>query len=414
MSSRRSLLLSWLVVCAGCVASEDPGQLVGGVPPFGNGSDGIFDSGGNGKTTELNTNPTPLVGSAGAQHVSVGSSMGFVAGQTVLLHDSQGTQAGHWELVRVAAVAGTTLTLTRALAHDYPASDHAQALIVPQLSDVNVRAGDNVTGPNWDGMTGGIVAFAANGTVTIAGSLYQSGAGFRGATHHPQCPNNVYQCMPGKSGESSLGPSLASSMPNGAGGGGGGAGECNEGGGGSYGSAGSSPGGGMPSSGCSDPSAASPGVAGTVAGDPDLRTTILFGGAGGEGGGDDNSVGPGPGGNGGGIIMIFAPTIVVSGRVDVSGDDGHDGIGADRCATGCGSGGGGGGAGGAIYFATQRLTITGTVIALGGKGGNCSCMGGGWRSMESSGPPGGVGGVGRIAAHGAIVNGATNPPLVTD
>jgi hypothetical protein len=112
--------------------------------------------------------------------------------------------------------------------------------------------------------------------------------------------------------------------------------------------------------------------------------------------------------------MIFASQIAISGRLDVSGDDGQDGAGNHGCGMGCGSGGGGAGAGGALYFETQHIAITGTVSALGGKGGNCSCngVGGGWHMPPMMYAPAGDGGAGRISTHGATVTGTTMPPLV--
>jgi hypothetical protein len=429
MRYRRALFL-WLACLTSCIASEDVSRLTGGAPRahdggmppppprFGTGSDGGFDSGGSADPNHpviLNSTHTPVSGSAGSSSITVGDGSKLAANNLVLLHDTQGANAGHWELARIQSVSGNNVTLTGPLAHDYPGTDKCQLVTVPQYTDFIVRNGDNVTGPNWDGNSGGIVAFSATGTVTVAGSLYQGAAGFRGPNHNPGCPQ-TYQCMPGNSGESATGPSQPSSKPNGAGGGGGGVGECNEGGGGSYGTAGTgSVMGGSAATECM-PSSNSPGEAGAVSGDADLRTTILFGGAGGEGGADGDSIAPGHGGNGGGIIMIFAAQVNVSGSIDASGDDGQDGAGNDRCATGCGSGGGAGGAGGAIYFDTKTLSITGNVTALGGKGGNCSCNGVsmGWHQPPMSYPSAGGGGSGRIAAHGASVTGTTNPSLFAD
>jgi hypothetical protein len=403
MSVGRLVALTGLIA-AGCLAGEDPSRLVGGPARYGYGTDGPIDTNGD---MDVSGTRTIASGAAGASELSVVKSDGFAAGNIVLVHDTQGAHAGTWELALIASVRPGVLVLSRPLAHSYPATDHAQAVRIFQHDVIDINAGTEVTGPKWDGNTGGIIALMAQTGINIAGSLAANGAGFRGTRHEDGCPM-TYSCMAGVSGESSLGAGQSGRGPNGAGGGGGGVGECNQGGGGAHGVAGSDA---APSSlaatdSCAG-SSAQPGKAGLVAADARLGDSILFGGAGGEGGGDDDSLDPGGGGNGGGIIMLFAPTINVTGTVAANGDDGRDGTAGNRrvCVGGCGSGGGGGGAGGAIYFVGNQITVSGSVTALGGGSGACSCAG--------VATDGGEGGVGRIAVRGQL-GGVTKPPFAVE
>jgi hypothetical protein len=393
------------LMSAGCVASQDPSLLTGGPARYGRGSDGPLDSGGN-RNTNVNTVVTVASGRAGSRQLTVAKTDELIAGTLVLVHDSQGAGAGTWELALIERVSAGMLTLTKPLQHSYPPEDHAQAVRVLQHDVIELRSGDGMTAPNWDGTSGGILALMASTRITIDGDLHQNGAGFRGERRDDSCPM-TFQCLAGVSGESALGAGSAGGGVNGAGGGGGGIGECNQGGGGAYGGVGGGASASMLGDGIDscDGSGSAPGGGGAVAGSDALGEVILFGGAGGEGGGDDDSVAPGGGGDGGGIIMLWAPEITINGHIGVDGANGGPGTaGSARrtCATGCGAGGGGGGAGGAVYLVGDKVAISGTVTARGGSGGACSCTDGG---------DGGAGGAGRIGVHAADVSGVTDPPF---
>jgi hypothetical protein len=285
------------------------------------------------------------------------------------------------------------------------------------FNGLTVPASATLTAPAWNGTTGGILAFIDNGTTTIAGTVTMAGNGFRGQNDSSICEQNGSPwCNNGNldtgpeilsgQGESALGLGAASNLNNGAGGGGGvGGQDCGQGGGGAYGAAGTV-GINYASHTCAmlkDPNNDS--APGAVAGNANLATSILFGGAGGEGGWDEDGAYPGPGGNGGGIIFAMSRQLVVTGNIVADGSVGGNGSNTPTgtCAAGgSGMGGGGGGAGGAVYVISPNATLgTGLVTANGGNGGLCS-------GGEPTG--GGPGGVGRVDVIGATSTGTTVPP----
>jgi hypothetical protein len=102
----------------------------------------------------------------------------------------------------------------------------------------------------------------------------------------------------------------------------------------------------------------------------------LVGGGGGGSGGDASCGGAcgWPGGGGGGAIQIAArASILVSGSINTSGGDGH-GVTSGIDSVG---GAGGGGSGGAILLESPAITISGYLIANGGRGGTGAAGSGG-------------------------------------
>lgn len=376
-------------------------------PGHGNGADGTLavDNG----EKLVGTVRTVASGASGTTTLAVVSSDGFGAGDLVLVHDSQGAGAGRWELATLAGVQAGQLALTAPLINDYPSSDRAQAVRVPQYSDVHVAAGATLSAPAWDGQTGGILALAATGTVAVDGTIDMSGRGYRGARHDASCPMTI-ECVAGVAGESPLGPGAMGPAANASGGGGGEAGDCNLGGGGGYGTAGrTGPGLGSNAT-CSSAPVTHDGAAGAVAGEPDLSSRLLFGGAGGEGGADNDGSAPGAGGSGGGIVVLLAGSVRVgAGALHSDGARGGDGSGSS-CSSACGEGGGGGGAGGAVFVVAGSASLgSGQVTARGAVGGRCAsdagCQGVPW----NDGTLGGSGGVGRIDVRAGAMTGATDP-----
>ncbi|MBK9258441.1 MAG: hypothetical protein IPM54_01240 [Polyangiaceae bacterium] len=124
------------------------------------------------------------------------------AGDLVMLYQAQGASidttdtnaygnvtdinnAGHYELVRVTAIAGSTLTLDVScggVKHAYTAAGRAQVVRVPQLSSLTVNSNASVVGGPWDGLRGGVVALHVTGATTLVGTgaIDASGIGFRG------------------------------------------------------------------------------------------------------------------------------------------------------------------------------------------------------------------------------------------
>ena len=330
-------------------------------PPstYGDGSDGPRTI--STDTTDPATDAT-CSGSAGSLSLNFGNaSSAFLSGKPVLIHQTQGSGAGTWMRNRIVSVSGTTSgTLSIAIPLNATYTTGAQVMVLPQYTDVTVN-----TGITWGGriawasgsgtiLTGGIFAFLANGTVTIDGTIGESGDGFRGGQKPPS--GTGYQ------GEGIAGPQGTQSSAANSNGGGGGVptGGGGGGGGGGNGSAGSNGGG-------------SGGTGGSAVGSADLTTQINLGGGGGsgiEGGG-------GIGYRGGGIVIFTAAKLVWAGSGAVTS------VGADGEAGTSGGGGGGAGAGGSVWIRALSEVGTRRINVSGGTGG------------DGSGAAGGNGGVGR-------------------
>jgi len=324
----------------------------------GSGSDGPLAVSG---SVVINTVSAAATGTSGQTILTLAAAAGFGIGQSILLHQTQGTNAGDWERAVVAGIAGSVLTLTQPLQHSYTstgANNHAQAIVAPQYTDVTVPVGQSLAAPTWNGTTGGILVFNASGTVTVAGTVSMKGRGYRGGVGNSNDPGTVaYKTQ----GESYTGPGVSGLTTNvaNAGGGNGGAkqGGCEGGGGGggAYTAAGTN--GGAHAS-CSP--IIRGGVGGSLYGDAALAK-IFFGSGGGSGGYTTSSA-LGRGGDGGGIVMMFANQITITSSIDASGTDGTIEFGD--------YGGGGGAAGGSIYLSdVQPVVGFAKVNVAGGVGG---------------------------------------------
>ena len=157
----------------------------------------------------------------------------LATGDEVLLVSMQGTptandNVGHFDLLKIANVSGSTVTFTTAKTQTYGASAEAGAdngigtgatdqkvalLRVPQLGELTVPGGVTVNAAAWDGLTGGIVALRAHklvvdGTISAAGLGYRSG---RWSRDDADCSDSVQT----ESGESFTGPAVAQTANNG-------------------------------------------------------------------------------------------------------------------------------------------------------------------------------------------------------
>ena len=212
---------------------------------FGNGSDGPLDLSApvpTGGTFDLAQTPrgpglppyAPSLQVLGlnARAVQIqGSIAGFAAGDDVMLIELQGayagtaTAAGTWELLRVASVADGTVNFTTPILGTYsnapgaPLAGEKIALQrIPQFTNVNVPANVTLTASAWDGTQGGILAFRANGSVTVAsaGRISADAIGYRAGTATTATINQAGESYAGQPS-----PASAPSMRNaGAGGGG--------------------------------------------------------------------------------------------------------------------------------------------------------------------------------------------------
>ena len=163
------------------------------------GKDGAFTA--TAANTTINNYTTLTAGAnAGDATITVASAAGITAGDVLLVYQAQGAtistvnantygavsalgNAGRYEYVSVASVAGNTITLGRAcdltpLRFSY--NNSAQVLRVPQYSSLTVNAGASIVPQVWNGSTGGVVAAIVDGTATVNGSINANARGFRG------------------------------------------------------------------------------------------------------------------------------------------------------------------------------------------------------------------------------------------
>ena len=346
---------------------------------FGNGSDGAL-------TISADTTDTPIDSACTgtvATTTLTATNASFAAGQVILIHQSQGTGAGTYQRNKIISYTAGTITLDQALNATYTTG--AQVLVLKQYTNVTVNSGKTWTVKAWNGTTGGILAFLANGTVTVNGTITASGSdtttvtgynatvsgstggGFRGGNGY------IYSSNPpgstGQAGEGTTGAALVQNAANGNGGGGGtrNIGGSSGGGGGGNGTAGTVGGG----------NDATNGQGGGVSSNAEL-TTMTFGGGGGGPSYYSSSGGTvGGGASGAGIIFISSVNITVSGNIAANG--GNGGVGTDI-------GQGGSGAGGSILIKCQTGTLgSGKITATGGNPINTTTGYGGYKGNGGDG-----------------------------
>ncbi len=332
---------------------------------------------------------------AGAD-VTLSAADGLVAGDEVLIVSLHGSDAaygsvGTYEFGFVSAVSGTSVTLDAGLletfgeASNADLSDQAIVLVrVAQYTDVTIGGAGLLTAGTWDGAVGGVLAFRATGTVSIAsgGAVAADEAGYAGGTTGTYVDGDAFQ------GESYAGAGDGN-LPGGSG--------YNEyagywmnnyGGGGALvtGGGGEHAGGATPGDSWNGGAAAAP-EPGEVYGEIDL--TRLFFGSGGAGVWRGGSY-PGSGGGGGGIVYIGASALSADGAEAITALGGT----TSHWATGSWTYGAGGGAGGSIWLVADTLTLAGGAIdAQGGLGESTHIR------------IGGDGGVGRVRVDCNAVNG---------
>ncbi len=369
---------------------------------FGDGRDGPL-------TISTDTNDIPIdsvaTGLAGTNILNA-TNPDFSAGQKILIIQMQNTKAGFYEINEIASYAEGTITTVDPLDYDYSSGvSKGQVLVLKQYTDVTVESGKRWNVKGWNGNTGGILAFLADGTVTIDGTINGSSTrieaddtpggppiGFHGGgtKYSSSCPGNF-----GQYGESYI-SSATCAINNSPHGGGGGTSESVEppslrggGGGGGYGTPGED----------GETRNKPAGLGGESYGNADM-SRIFLGSGGGAGG--DWSGNASKGGAGGGAVIIFSANIVVNntGTIQVNGADGQ------QEPAGSIVGGGGGGSGGTVFIKAQTATLgTNLVEALGGDG---------FVPDSPNGASGGNGGVGRIRVEYIdSLTGTTNPAAST-
>ncbi|MFN8494293.1 MAG: PKD domain-containing protein [Caldilineaceae bacterium] len=351
------------------------GQGTASADMFGDGRDSVMPSSGNLDNDHGFGVGIVNSGSAGSTSINV-SDVNNVArinpGDVVLVHQTQGNNAGCWEMNKaVSDFAGGTATyqLAMPLKCSYVSdsgNNHAQILRVPQYSTCNVT-GTVTPIAAWNGNWGGIFAVMCNGTMNVTGSINANAWGYRGGL------GDIDSWA--WTGEGEQSPSIRRGIADPPGNGGGATHvSCAGGGNGTAGVSGGE------------------GTVGDLAGTSDLSSMVMGGGGGGAG----DIVNSGSGGSGGGIVVIAAKAISISGAISSNGGAGQDASSDHR--------GGCGGAGGSIFIRSQVLdSSANTMNALAGMRGN----GAPWRQN-------GDGGAGRIRVEYCnIFTGTTNPPTST-
>jgi hypothetical protein len=370
---------------------------------FGDGRDGVMPSSGNLNNDHGAAAGIVNSGSAGSTSITVSDAYAVARinpGDVVLIHQTQGTNAGAWELNKAVSdfTDSGTFTLQKPLQYNYSTSGNnkAQILRVPQYSICNVT-GTVTPLAGWNGNWGGILAVMCSGTMTVSGSINASGYGYRGGAAPPSV-----QRATGRIGETWVGDNNipATSRSSSATGGGGAynnnADAGSGGGGGGYASSGTSGAFGHATNG------SGPGQGGGTVGYSDLNIQTFFGGGGGSGSNSYTSDQPnnlgGAGGAGGGFVYITAAILNVTGQIATNGANGLP-------ATGHATGNGAGGAGGSLLIRSKVAILNASNVgAVGGLGANAGAFV----------IFGGDGGVGRIRVeHCDTLTGTTNPPSST-
>jgi hypothetical protein len=333
---------------------------------------------------------------AGSTSITVTSAASFSPGDLVMVWQVGGltpipasgsaaainltsSNTGRWELARIVAKNGNTLTTSESFVNAFPATG-VQLVRVPEYTSITVSGSGFITAPAWNGATGGIVAFLATGTVTlnVAQAIRVSGLGFRGGLYITDASGTLGRSgldepapFGGQKGEGIVLSNYGSSFTgrgNFANGGGGGVAFKSGGGGGSNWAAGGT---GGNSENTTDGNRAVGGLGGAPINYTDYGHLVL-GGGGGAGHGDGAS--GRAGGAGGGVVFIRCAASTGSGAINASG------VTAQATTT---DGAGGGGAGGTIYFRVAGNTTT-SLLAVGGTGGTVG--------NTTAGPGGGGGG----------------------
>lgn len=353
-----------------------PAMAAAQVQQLGEGRDGPLD------VSALNTiinaaSPLSADAAAGDPLVTVADSTPFSAGAMVLVvqtqwrSDGERFRIGEYSLHFIERVVGPRLQLATPLSRPFRMGE-AQAVLVPQFTDVTVHEGASLVAPAWNGNSGGVLALVATGVFRNDGEVSATGQGFRGGT-----AREVADREAGCYGEDELAPRGSERGEGGLIGGfgvsftgrrnndsGGGGGVCSYSGGGGGASLGEGGQGGFSADARRDVGGVG-GQALTVAG-------LVLGGGGGA---SNGTFGKGrSGGRGGGAIFLRARSLDGSGVIVANGTDGP--------STDARSGGGGGaGAAGSIIVEVVEDARC-QLFAVGGAGG----------SATDQGPGGGGGG----------------------
>lgn len=294
---------------------------------YGDGSDGALTISGN--TTDAPID-SACTGTSGTTSLSA-TNASFAAGQLLLIHQSQGTGAGNWELNKIQSYSSGTITTAYPLINTYVSA--AQVLVLKQYSAITINGLVTLTTKAWDGTVGGISGFLCNGTTIFSGTAKATVKGFREGPRETDPPSYAIQ------GEGTVGAGAQNTQTaNGNGGGCGISGGDYAGAGGGNGAAGSNSG---------------VATGGSAAGNASL-TSMVFGGGGGGATVSGGLASLGVSGPGGGNILIISKSFTVTGSAVSGGGDGS--------VQGSQASGGSGGAGGSILVKGQTIVLGSNLV----------------------------------------------------
>ena len=161
---------------------------------------------------------------AGSSTLVTSSASGFSVGDEVLIitmvdKATSNNTVGQHEFNTISSISGNTITLASNKTHAYTASSSQkhQVLKVPNYTSVTVASGVTLTCHSWDGSSGGILAFRANGSVTNSGTITVSEKGYRGIGHASSLSGNAHwRNKDGAQGEGIYGTGYAGGNSSGA------------------------------------------------------------------------------------------------------------------------------------------------------------------------------------------------------
>ena len=312
--------------------------------------------------------------------------------------------AGSYEFATICGFLNDTVIFERELKNIYDYTKAVQLVKVPVYSDVTVTG--TLKAQDWNAVTetGGVVAIAATGTITLNANISADSAGYKGGalqsfsncnfltvadnyiysplsvllnndngTYKGEGINNTITNKEGGKGKQSNGGGGGNNHNTG---GGGGANYGTGGNGGRYTGTGSFP--------CNGVNVGIGGLSLSSYGYTLLNNKIFMGGGGGAGH-DNNGFGT-PGGKGGGIVFVECADLVGNGHTISA--NGSQGINISNVVPNeaRGDGGGGGGAGGTVMLNVLNYTGNTIVQAKGADGSKAGFQ------AQCPGPGGGGGG----------------------
>src|SRR5690606_33399071 len=88
--------------------------------------------------------------------------------------------AGSYEIAKITAITGNTITLNGKLLNAYNILGNIQLVRIPYYSNAVVTS--TLTCPPWNGSTGGVLILSVQNTLTISAPIEVIGKGFRRGT----------------------------------------------------------------------------------------------------------------------------------------------------------------------------------------------------------------------------------------